>query len=76
MAHKQDSVLIRQRPRRIHAAISAPEPEWRENLRDFGLMLSGIYQDLRGDAREGYSYYFRRARDGRRKRGARARHLP
>lgn len=74
MAHNENSVLIRRRLRRIHPAITAPEPEWRENLRDFGLMLSGIYQDLRGDARESYSYYLRRARDGRRKRGAPPRH--
>ncbi|WP_196258405.1 hypothetical protein [Pelagibacterium limicola] len=43
------------RSKRTQAVMTAPEPEWRENLRDLGLMLSGIYQDLRGDIAESFA---------------------
>lgn len=41
--------LFSKRSKRTQSVMTAPEPEWREGLRDTGLMLSGIYQDLRGD---------------------------
>lgn len=49
MAYKDSSIFTRFRSRRTQPAMTAAEPEWRENMRDLGLMLSGIYQDLRGD---------------------------
>lgn len=71
MAHNENSLLFRLRARRAQAAMTAPEPEWLDNLRDVGLMLSGIYQDLRGDARESYNHFRRWAKAGLRKLTAR-----
>lgn len=48
--------LFRRRSKRTDTVLTAPEPEWRENLRDLGLMLSGIYQDLRGDIADGAAW--------------------
>lgn len=59
MAYRDDSIFTRLKLRRPQSAMTAPEPEWRENMRDAGLMLSGIYQDLRGDLQDGF-YHFRR----------------
>lgn len=42
-------LFSRMRGKRPQSALAAPGSEWRETLRDTGLMLSGIYQDLRGD---------------------------
>lgn len=67
MARNENSLLFRLRARRAQAAMTAPEPEWIENLRDLGLMLSGIYQDLRGDARESYGHFRRWVKGGLRK---------
>jgi len=67
MARNENSLLLRLRARRAQAAMTAPEPEWVENLRDLGLMLSGIYQDLRGDARESYDNFYRWVKGGLRK---------
>lgn len=67
MAHNENSLLFRLRARRAQAAMTAPEPEWIEGLRDVGLMLSGIYQDLRGDARESYTHFRRWMKGGLRK---------
>lgn len=59
MAYKNNSIFPRIKFRSSQPSIAAPSPEWRENMRDFGLMLSGIYQDLRGDSRETYSHFRR-----------------
>lgn len=42
-------LFSRWRGKRPQSAMTASGSEWRETLRDTGLMLSGIYQDLRGD---------------------------
>ena len=67
MARNENSLLFRLRARRAEAAMTAPEAEWVENLRDLGLMLSGIYQDLRGDTRETYGHFRRWVKGGIRK---------
>lgn len=59
MPHKDNSIFPRIRFRSTEPSIAEPKPEWMENMRDFGLMLSGVYQDLRGDARETYSHFHR-----------------
>ena len=66
MAHAS-SIFARLRVRRTQPVMTAPEPEWRENLRDTGLMLSGIYQDLRGDTYEGFQHFSRWFKGGLRK---------
>lgn len=57
MSRNDDSIMSRFGLRRPQPAINAPEPEWRETLRDLGLMVSGIYQDLRGDAHENWRQF-------------------
>ncbi|WP_116654046.1 hypothetical protein [Pelagibacterium sediminicola] len=49
--------LFSMQRRHTNTAMTAPEPEWRENLRDLGLMLSGIWQDVRGDLADSFSDY-------------------
>ena len=49
--------LFSMQRRHTDAAMTAPEPEWRENMRDLGLMLSGIWQDVRGDLADSFSDY-------------------
>lgn len=71
MAHNENSFLYRLRARRAQAALTASEPEWVENLRDFGLMVSGVYQDLRGDTRETLTHFNRWVKSGWRKLGSR-----
>ncbi|MEQ8444960.1 MAG: hypothetical protein RIB57_03635 [Pelagibacterium sp.] len=71
MAHNENSLFYRLRARRAEAALTATEPEWVENLRDFGLMASGVYQDLRGDTRETFSHFSRWLKAGLRKFGSR-----
>lgn len=51
--------LYSARRKRTGAATLAPEPEWRENMRDLGLMLSGIYQDVRGDVATSFSEFIK-----------------
>lgn len=41
--------FARRRGKRAQPALTGPYAEWRDTLRDTGDMLSGIYQDLRGD---------------------------
>lgn len=55
------------RSKRTQAVMTAPEPEWRENLRDLGLMLSGIYQDVRGDLADSFTDYVKWLRTGLRR---------
>jgi hypothetical protein len=55
------------RGKRTQAAMTAPESEWRENLRDLGLMLSGIYQDVRGDVADSFADYLKWLRTGLRR---------
>lgn len=67
MARNDNSTIFRRRSRRTQSAMTAPEPEWVENLRDLGLMLSGIYQDLRGDTRETFHHFGRWVKGGLRR---------
>lgn len=67
MARNDNWLLVRLRDRRTETAAMASEPEWLDNLRDIGLMLSGIYQDLRGDTRESYGHFRRWVKGGLRK---------
>lgn len=60
-------ICTRRHGKRTQAAMTAPEPEWRENLRDLGLMLSGIYQDVRGDLADSFSDYIKWVRTGLRR---------
>lgn len=55
MARNHDSLISRSKP--APHAVRLEEPEWRENMRDFGLMVSGVYQDLRGDAYETWRHF-------------------
>lgn len=54
--------------KRTEPAFAAPEPEWREAMRDFALMASGVYQDLRGDSHETWRHFTAWLREGIRKR--------
>lgn len=72
MAHNDNSIFPRIRFRPSRQAAAAPEPAWRENMRDLGLMMSGVYQDLRGDTRETYSHFHRWLVGGLRKQFFRA----
>lgn len=67
MAYKDDSILARWKLRRAQPVMAPSESEWRENMRDMGLMLSGIYQDLRGDLQDGLYHFRRGVRAGMRK---------
>ena len=49
--------LFPARRRHTQAARAASHSEWRENMRDLGLMLSGIWQDVRGDLADSFSDY-------------------
>ncbi|WP_425033342.1 hypothetical protein [Pelagibacterium sp.] len=71
MAQNENSFLDRLRIRRAEAALTTTEPVWVENLRDFGLMASGVYQDLRGDTRESFMHFRRWLKAGLRKFGSR-----
>lgn len=50
MAHNDNSIISRSKFRRTPLSVTVSE--WGENVRDLGLMLAGIYQDLRGDSNE------------------------
>lgn len=67
MVHSAFGNSVLRRSKRTQAAINAREPEWRENLRDFALMVSGIYQDVRGDVAESITDYFKWLRTGLRR---------
>lgn len=67
MVHGDFGNSVLRRSKRTQAAMTAPEPEWRENLRDFGLMVSGIYQDVRGDVADSLTDYFKWLRTGLRR---------
>lgn len=65
MARNDLQLTSRWRNRRTHSALTAPE--WLDAIRDFGLMLSGIYQDLRGDMSESWTDFTKWVRAGARK---------
>lgn len=67
MVHGDFGNSVLRRSKRTQAAMTAPEPEWRENLRDFSLMVSGIYQDVRGDVADSLTDYFKWLRTGLRR---------
>lgn len=67
MTRNETRIFQTRRNKRPQAAMTAPEPEWRENLRDLGLMLSGIWQDLRGDLADSFADYLKWLRTGLRR---------
>ncbi|SDG65455.1 hypothetical protein [Pelagibacterium luteolum] len=67
VAYRDNSIFARFKTRTPQPVLDGPEPEWRENMRDMGLMLSGIYQDLRGDAGDSYGHFRRWLVGGMRK---------
>lgn len=68
MARNELPMFSWRRTKRTQSAMTAPESEWRENLRDLGLMLSGIYQDLRGDIADSFADFIKWVREGLRRR--------
>ncbi len=50
MANDSTPLWARSKSKRGQNTLTASEPEWLVSARDFGLMIAGIYQDLRGDA--------------------------
>lgn len=67
MARDDFELFTLLREKRTQSAMTAAEPEWRENMRDLGLMLSGIYQDLRGDLADSFADYVKWLRTGLRR---------
>lgn len=67
MAYRDNSIFAWLKQRGPQPILEGPEPEWRETMRDMGLMLSGIYQDLRGDAGDSYDHFRRWLVGGMRK---------
>ncbi|WP_404403866.1 hypothetical protein [Pelagibacterium halotolerans] len=69
MSGNQIQLFSRRRGKRAQSAFA--ESQWRDSLRDIGDMLSGIYQDLRGDLADGFSDIKRSVRWALRKIGSR-----
>lgn len=67
MTYGGNSIFARFKARGSQPVLDGPEPEWLGNMRDMGLMLSGIYQDLRGDAGDSYGHFRRWLAGGVRK---------